>query len=74
LRTGSITSIDAETLTKFWAINRRANTSEGQSAYSQLQTQQATLSNLQAKAQKALDIWKSLDNVPTPTPTPSPTP
>jgi hypothetical protein len=74
LRTGSITSIDASTLTKFWAINRRANTSEGQSAYNQLETQTATLSNLVAKAQKALDIWKSLDNVPTPTPTPSPTP
>jgi hypothetical protein len=41
--------------------------------YNQLQSQSATLSQLEAKAQKAIDIWKSMEQI-TPTPTPSPTP
>jgi len=74
-KTSQITSIDGNSLFKFWSINFGANTSQGNSVYSQLQSQPATLSQLEAKAQKAIDIWKSMEQItPTPTPTPSPTP
>jgi len=72
-KTSQITSIDGPNLFKFWAINFGANTSQGSSMYNQLQSQSATLSQLEAKAQKAIDIWKSMEQI-TPTPTPSPTP
>lgn len=59
-RTGEIKKIDGEELTKFWVKNRNSDNSDGTSTYNKLQTQTNTLSNLESKAAKSIEIWDSM--------------